>query len=142
MTVLPREAAVIDIFALKIRRIAVDEIAGPVVMLNQDLKILIFEENAVKTAAHLPYQSEHAANGTWLTAEALAGTGIAEPDQKEEHCGSVNVAEFRLPEIDISDFLRLRFREQAVGEFHFFIHIFIGEFLFFQGFFIHLEIVP
>ena len=30
--ILPREPAVIDIFALKVRRIAVDEIAGPVVM--------------------------------------------------------------------------------------------------------------
>ena len=79
--VVPTEAAVVDVFARKIRRVAVEKAALAVVVANQDFKILILDHHILAALGKRLHQPEQAADAERLAGKGLAAAGVAVTQQ-------------------------------------------------------------
>ena len=75
--VIPAELRVIDILAVIIGRVTVEEAAIPVVVRNQHLKALLLDDDVFQPLGHLPNLRKQGAHIEGLTGEAPSGAGIA-----------------------------------------------------------------
>ena len=75
--VIPAKLRVIEILAVIIWRVAVEETVLPVVVRDKHLKALLLDDDVFQPPGHLPNLRKQGAHAEWLTGEAPSGTGIA-----------------------------------------------------------------
>ena len=75
--VIPAELRVIDILAVIIWRVAVEETVLPVVVRDKHLKALLLDNDIFQPPGHFPNLRKQGAHAEWLTGEAPSGAGIA-----------------------------------------------------------------
>ena len=75
--VIPAKLRVIDILAVIIWRVAVEETVLPVVVRDKHLKALLLDDDVFQPPGHLQNLRKQGAHAEGLTGEAPSGTGIA-----------------------------------------------------------------
>ncbi|MPN20054.1 hypothetical protein SDC9_167430 [bioreactor metagenome] len=95
----------------EVRRIAIEKGVVPVVLTDQRLEVLVFNDGFFQPVVGLPDEMEGLADIKGLAAVAGAAASVAVADDLEEGGGALDVVHDRVLQKDLTYFLELRSRQ-------------------------------
>ena len=126
---------------LVVRRVAVKDCSVPVVLLNERLKILVFDDHVRETAGAFPDEKEEPAQIAALSGKGFAACAEAVPDEPEIIRRALYVAALRLGSQQALELFILRHGEILFRQLQLLVEVVPREFLLPKEFAEYIEIV-